>query len=347
MGLTKVTAGVLAHHGRKNAIINGYFDIWQRGTTQTTAAIDSDDRWFNSNFSTTKVHSRQTFDLGQTDVPNNPQYYSRTVVSSVAGSSNYCVKYQKMEGVRAFSGQTVSVSFWAKADSNKDIATEFAQIFGTGGSPSAEITGLSVTTHSLTTSWQKFTIAVSIPSISGKTLGTDGNDYCQLAFWFDAGSTFDARTNSLGQQSGTFDIAQVQIEKGNTATEFEHRSISEEIALCQRYYCKSYPIDATPGLTSTAELSVCYAAAMQSSSDRYVPSVTYPNTMRIPPTVSFYPGRSLVPATVSTISQYNGNVVRTPVQLPNTTTYGMYGFFDTNNTTDDAVSFCYTADAEL
>jgi len=274
MGLTKVTAGVLAHHGRKNAIINGDFDIWQRGTTQTTAAIDSDDRWFNSNFSTTKVHSRQTFDLGQTDVPNNPQYYSRTVVSSVAGSSNYCVKYQKMEGVRAFSGQTVSVSFWAKADSNKDIATEFAQIFGTGGSPSAEITGLSVTTHSLTTSWQKFTIAVSIPSISGKTLGTDGNDYCQLAFWFDAGSTFDARTNSLGQQSGTFDIAQVQIEKGSVATEFERRTEGEELLLCQRYYQR------------LGGMSVFIGSGLCHSTSQWDVFVAYSIIMRTSPTLS-------------------------------------------------------------
>ena len=347
MGLTKVTQGVIDKHGRKNAIINGDFDIWQRGISQTSSGMDTDDRWFNTNSTTTKTHSRQAFVLGQTDVPNNPQYYSRTVVASVVGSSNYSIKYQKIENVSTFAGETVTLSFWAKADANKNIAAEFAQGFGTGGSPSSGVQNIGTTTFALTSTWQQFTTTVSLPSILGKTLGTNNNDFLQMVFWFEAGSDFDGRTNSLGQQSGTFDIAQVQIEKGNTATEFEHRSISEEIALCQRYYCKSYPIDATPGLTSTAELSVCYAAAMQSSSDRYVPSVTYPNTMRIPPTVSFYPGRSLVPATVSTISQYNGNVVRTPVQLPNTTTYGMYGFFDTNNTTDDAVSFCYTADAEI
>jgi hypothetical protein len=54
--------------------------------------------------------------------------------------------------------------------------------------------------------------------------------------WFDAGSDFNARTDSLGQQSGTFDIAQVQIEPGPVATPFEQRPIGTELALCQRYF---------------------------------------------------------------------------------------------------------------
>jgi hypothetical protein len=92
------------------------------------------------------------------------------------------------------------------------MAVEFLQSFGTGGSPSATVTAIGVTTCALTTAWQKFTIPVSIPSISGKTLGTNNDDFLGVMFWMDAGSSFNARTNSLGQQSGTFDIAQVQFE---------------------------------------------------------------------------------------------------------------------------------------
>jgi hypothetical protein len=57
-----------------------------------------------------------------------------------------------------------------------------------------------------------------------------------LNIWLDAGSAFNARTNSLGQQSGTFDIAQVQVEPGPVDTPFERRPIGTELALCQRYY---------------------------------------------------------------------------------------------------------------
>lgn len=220
----------------ENLIINGSFNIWQRATSQTSTGYGSDDRWNNVHTGTTKTHSRQAFTLGQIDVPYEPVYYSRTVVTSVAGANNHCIKAQFIESVRTLAGQTVTLSFYAKADTIKNIALEFYQTFGTGGAPSATVEGIGVTTFTLTTSWQKFTTTVSIPSISGKTLGTNNNDYLAMLFWFDAGSSFNSRTNSLGQQSGTFDIAQVQLESGNTATPFKRKKIGEELMLCQRYY---------------------------------------------------------------------------------------------------------------
>lgn len=220
----------------RNKIINGGFDIWQRGTSQTSNGYGSDDRWNNANSGSTKTASQQTFTVGQTDVPNNPRYWARTVVTSVAGASNYCLKYQSIENVATLSGQTATLSFWAKADASKNMAVEFYQGFGTGGSPSTVVSGIGVTTCALTTSWKYFTVTVSIPSISGKTLGTNNDHSLSVNFWFDAGSSFNSRTNSLGQQSGTFDIAQVQLEQGLSATPFEQRPIGMEEALCQRYY---------------------------------------------------------------------------------------------------------------
>ena len=219
----------------RNVIINGNFDVWQRGISQTSSAYGSDDRWSNLNSGSTKVASRQEFSLGQTDVVGNPKYYSRTVVTSVAGAGNYVLKRQSVEGVTTFSGETVTFTFWAKADANKNIAVEFYQNFGSGGSPSG-LVFIPSQTVSLTTSWAKHSLTFDIPSVSGKTLGTDGADTLSFHFWFDAGSDYNSRTNSLGQQSGTFDIAQVQLEVGDTATPFEHRSYGQELALCQRYY---------------------------------------------------------------------------------------------------------------
>ncbi|NBU34074.1 hypothetical protein EBS40_05600 [bacterium] len=220
----------------KNKIINGNFDIWQRAVSHSTAGYGSDDRWNLTFVGSSATNSRQTFTLGQTDVPNNPQYFKRIVATSVAGSGNLVANQQRIEGVRTFSGQTVTLSFWAKADASKNMAVEFSQSFGTGGSPSSSITGIGVTTCSLTTSWKKFTITTTIPSISGKTLGTNNNDFIEIIFWFDAGSSFNSRTNSLGQQSGTFDIAQVQLEEGTISTPFENRPVGIELQLCQRYY---------------------------------------------------------------------------------------------------------------
>jgi len=225
------------YSGFKNYIINGNFDIWQRGTSQTVTSYGSDDRWDNTSVGSTKTHSRVTC----TDTERalfNAANFSRTVVTSVAGMGNVTYKSQSIEDITKLAGKIVTLSFWAKADANKNIAISHAQAFGTGGTPSPTTT-YHVSKIALTTSWQKFTLTFSIPSIVGKTLGTDGahTSTQYITFWFDAGSNYNTYTGNLGQQSGTFDIAQVQLEEGSVATPFEQRPFGLELSLCQRYYC--------------------------------------------------------------------------------------------------------------
>jgi hypothetical protein len=220
----------------RNLIINGDFSIWQRATSQTSSGYGSDDRWVNLNVGSTKTHSRQGFTPGQTEVPGEPVYFSRTVVSSAIGAGNLVVKQQRFEGVRSFAGRNVRVSFWAKSNSPRRIAIDFLQRFGSGGSPSADVSGIGAQQFLTNVSWKKYAVTVAMPSIAGKTIGSDNNDLVELTFWFDAGSNYDSRTASLGQQSGTFDIAQVQIEEGTVETPFENRPVGIELALCQRYY---------------------------------------------------------------------------------------------------------------
>ncbi len=220
----------------RNKLINGNFDIWQRSTSQTGSGYGSADRWNCNNNGSTKTASLQSFTLGQTNVPGNPKYFMRHVVSSVAGVGNYVIMFQPIEGVNTFSGKTITLSFWAKADANKNIAVELSQYFGSGGSPSAEVSGIGSQLVSLTTSWTKYSLTVNIPSTSGKTIGTNNDDYLRPIFWFNAGSNFNVRAANLGQQSGTFDISQVQLEEGTVSTSFEERHISIELQMCYRYY---------------------------------------------------------------------------------------------------------------
>jgi hypothetical protein len=80
---------------------------------------------------------------------------------------------------------------------------------------------------------------VDIPSLAGKSLGTDGNDSLRLVLWLDAGSDYDAQTDALGNQSGTFDFARLSLVEGDAtrvADPFEPRPIGLELMLCQRYY---------------------------------------------------------------------------------------------------------------
>ena len=230
-------AGVLA--GFRNKIINFNFDIWQRSNAQTSSGYGSDDRWNNQNIGTTKTHSRQNFALGQADVPGEPTHFSRTVVASVAGAGNLCRKAHRIESVRTLAGKRATLTFYAKADAAKNIAVEMAQDFGGGGSFSPYNT-FSVTTLALTTQWVRYDVVMDIPPITGKTLGTNSMDALALSIWFDAGSSYNARTNNLGQQSGTFDIARVSLVEGDASAEDDPagpRHIQQELSLCQRYFC--------------------------------------------------------------------------------------------------------------
>lgn len=228
--------------GRRNYLINGNFDKWDYASSQTTSSgYGSDNRWLNGNNGSNKTHSQ----VACTDVERalfNSTYFSRTVVSSVAGTTNGIYKQHKIENINNLAGKTVTLSFWAKADSNKNLGLSLEQFFGTGGSPSAQIHKIVDQIFVLTSTWQKFTKTFTIPNIVGKTIGSDGGHttFHQLTFWFDAGSTLSSSfCTGMIQQSGTFDIAQVKIEDGTVATDGWHPYDGEfgsEVQACQRYY---------------------------------------------------------------------------------------------------------------
>lgn len=264
--------------GYRDKIINGNFDIWQRGTSNgsTDAAGFLADRFRRAVTGSTLSQSRQAFALGQTAVPGEPTYYWEGVCTSSAGASNYALLIHPIESVRTLAGQKVTVSFYAKADASKNMSVELRQYFGSGGSPSTTV-DIAPAKVALTTSWQKFTFTTDMPSIAGKTLGSNGDDAVWLQFWFDAGSSFNSRTSSLGQQSGTFSIARVRLEPGPVALEYEDRPRQVELALCQRYY-QQY-LDNSDGYTSVVTVYV-------SSTTQAIGSFTYQVPMRAAPTYS-------------------------------------------------------------
>lgn len=233
---TVAAGAALWAKGFKNELINGCFRLWWRGISlpAATGVRYLADRWFTSATGSTAAPSLQQFAFGQTVVPGSPRYFHRVVVSSVAGASNSVSLSQFIEDVERFSGRSVMVSFWAKADAARSIAVEMVQSFGGGGSPSAPVLGIGATKIALTTSWAKYAVPVTLPSVAGKILGTY-DDATALNFWMDAGSALNSRTGSLGQQSGTFDFACVQLETGRVDTAFERRPIGLEYQMALRY----------------------------------------------------------------------------------------------------------------
>jgi hypothetical protein len=184
--------------------------------------------------------SAETFTPGAAPVTGyEGKNYLRLVTTGQADANDRAALLHKMEDVRTLAGQTATISFWAKAASGAPkIAIETQQSFGTGGSPSS-----SVQTYNgqvtLSTSWARYSVTISVPSISGKTIGTDANSsFYSLNLWFSGGATYNSRTGSLGVQNNTFDLWGVQVEAGSIATPFTTAtgSIQGELAACQRYY---------------------------------------------------------------------------------------------------------------
>ncbi|MBQ4800871.1 phage tail protein [Pseudoalteromonas sp. MMG006] len=223
----------------KNVIVDGRFDFWYEGVSQNSNGYGSDTMWVNEHVGSTKTHTREEL-TPSVDLPcvDNPtaKYFSRTIVNSVAGHANKVSKMQKIEWVRTLAGKKTTLSFYFKADSNKNIAVELIQNFGTGGTSSAEALAVGSKLIAVTSKWKRYEITIDLPNLIGKSIGTDSNDWLGLRFWFDAGSHYNKYAGFLGQQSGVFDLACVQLEEGNEATKFKEEQFSKSSIIIGRYY---------------------------------------------------------------------------------------------------------------
>lgn len=259
----------------KNYLINSNFDIWQRGTTFSTPATGAynSDRFshiYDGSGSTFAI-SQQPFTLGGTaPVPNEPTFFHRIAVTVAGTGGSFRYHRQAIESVRSLAGKTASYSFWAKADAARSVTVQFVQNFGTGGSPSANVTTVGGT-FSLTTAWQQFTGSVTIPSLSGKTLGSNGNDY------------LDFRLQLPINTAMTVDTAQIMVNEGTAVGPWRAAGnhIGHELQLCQRYY-QTFG-RGTVGFADGGGSVVEFA-------------LRFPVVMRGVPTLGLYPGVSSVTA---------------------------------------------------
>jgi hypothetical protein len=212
------------------------------------------------------------FTLGDTLGIVSPTYHLRQTVSGQTLASHYASTGQRIEGVRTYAGQTITVLGWAKRASGAgNMAVEGIQNFGTGGSPSASVDSISPTTVTLGATWAPFAVVLTIPSITGKTLGSNLNDYLQVNFWTSAGSNFNARTNSLGLQTIGVDLWGIHIRTGTwTAADadlYRPRDPGTELALCQRYFeVISGQISGTAFSTTSLDFSAGFRVTKRTAS---------------------------------------------------------------------------------
>jgi hypothetical protein len=220
--------------GFRNAIINGDFRINQRGFSSTTGnGVYGFDRWRIDVNGGTTTYSAQTFTAGNAISGQEPTNYARVITSGQTNVNGvYSLFRQPIEDVRTFAGQIVTVSFWARSGSGTPkVAVELEQNFGSGGSAGVTQYAGQIT---LSTSWQRFVLTTTIPSISGKTIGA--NSHLLFTFILSGGPDWSSRSGSIGIQSNTFDFWGVQVEQNYQPTPFEQRPIGIELILCQRYF---------------------------------------------------------------------------------------------------------------
>ena len=291
----------------KNKIINGDFFINQRNFTSNTAAFSYNfDRFYQSNGGTsgTFTLTPQTFTAGAAPVAGyEARNFLRGITAAGANTNTYAIFAQNIEDVRTLAGQVTTVSFWAKAASGTPkMAVEAEQNFGTGGSPSSSVQtyGGQVT---LSTSWARYSVTFTVPSISGKTIGTSANSSALvLNLWTSGGSDFNARTGSMGLQNNTFDIWGVQVEAGSTATPFQTATGTKqgELAACQRYYYRQ-------GGLSLYQAFSPNSPALSTTSVYF--GVPVPVTMRVVPSAIDYATLEVIDGVNAAVAVTTANIV--------------------------------------
>ena len=203
------------------------------------------------------------------------------------------------------------------------------QVFGTGGSPSASVGTTIASSVAVTTSWARFSYIFTLPSLTGKTLGSNGDDHLQLSIAFPTGSTF------------IFVIWGVQMECGPAVRPFAKRSLAEETALCQRYFETSYAPGNAPGSSDGTDVYAMLPAGIANGGFFGI-AIPFKVSKRAAPTLTAYTtagvaGSGTVSGTARTMTLGgNGQFLRT-VQNASGVTWSDQA----------AIDFHWVAEAEL
>jgi hypothetical protein len=244
--------------GRRNLIINGAYQIAQRGTSSTDQGASEGyktvDRW-NYTVGGTATAGRFTLTQDTSDAPTSEGFgfctkFDCTTADTSIAAGEALIWRTKLEGgdlqgiKKGTSGaEEITLSFYAK---------------GTAATYAVELHDEDNSRHNtqkftITTSWQRFEL-----TFAADTTGAFNNDQAAslgIAFYLHGGSDFTGGTftsNTWASRTAAnvavgissfysstdneFFIAGVQLEVGSTATPFEHRSFGEEFSLCSRYY---------------------------------------------------------------------------------------------------------------
>ena len=234
--------------GRRNLIINGAMQIFQRNTSSTANNAYSVDRWQHKD-AASNVAMTITQD---TDVPTGQGFYYSLKASTTANTTanGFLGVAQRMEGYNinplawgTSGAKQATVSFWVKSSTAGTYALS-------SRNNAADLACVMEYTINAADTWEYKT--VTFPAVTNGTwetttgignrlwwgLSATGGNTSTIGSWQSA-NVYQSSNNadwSGSTATATFYITGVQLEVGSVATPFEHRSYGEELALCQRYY---------------------------------------------------------------------------------------------------------------
>jgi len=299
--LTSVGGGQLSH---RNLLINGDYRISQRATSSTSNGYQTMDRWYvyAANHSVTVTTAQVAITSGNAydDGFRKAAKISLSGAGTLANNTEILI-YQKIEATNlANSGwnyksasSNITLSFWVKSSTAQAFAAHIRTEDGT-----AYLYSFTYTVAQANV-WQKIT--KTIPGNSNITISDNngsglrvyvgvpaiGSDYTSgtADTWLVSSSSnkFPTVPNTwLTAGSSTFELTGVQLEVGDTATSFEHRSFGEELSLCYRYYYKLGKLDYISQHMSAGEQ---YCIGMSDNDDVNIYGmINFPVFMRTPPT---------------------------------------------------------------
>ena len=307
-GTVNVVGDITANNfAGRNRIINGDFAIWQRGTSFSPGAnlqVYTADRFFmNRNGVSEWTVSRQGYS----------EQYSCRVQRNVSTTSTQAMRVrQVLESANCggIVGETVTLSCEIKVGANfsaasSNVTLTIAQGSGndeTGTKMATGFTGVVTTSSAIvgTTSWAKYSV----------TSGVIGSTISQLGVLIEATPVGTAGANDW------YEVRNIQLEVGATATEFEVRSVGNTLDLCQRYYNNASSITVngnTAGMSANVTNGINYHAV-----------VTFPVAMRAPPTLVWTDwSSSRFPTTAATF-QVVGNLGANAYKGANSTGAGYF-----------------------
>jgi len=298
--LQNVTLGDSAVPSRsmnfRNRIINGDMRIDQRNAGGSVTFNDETfpiDRFRGNCTQSSKLNAQKS--------TNAPLGFTNSLL--ITSSSSYSVAdgdiFQLSQYIEGFNvgdlgwgtanAKTITVSFWVRSSLTGTFGGALKN--STGGDRSYPF----VYTISLADNWEYKT--VTIPGDTSGTWLTDNSLGIRLSFSLGAGSTYSGTaeawaganywsatgaTSIVGTSGATLYITGVQLEEGTVPTPFEHRPISVELSLAQRYYQKSFPMDVAPAQNIGGDGALyCQGHAANAPASGFV---IFPTPMRDTPT---------------------------------------------------------------